>query len=87
MSEARYCPVCKGARYGKFCLRCGGLTVEAMFKCPHCNEEISVVSKFCTECGKPIHEAVVKHIAAQMQSRKEKDISVSSGIAGPEAAR
>lgn len=63
--------MCKGARFGKFCQVCGGPTLDAILKCPHCNENANVYSKFCCECGKPIHEEVKEHLAREMQKGKE----------------
>lgn len=80
-NEARFCPVCKVARYGTFCHFCGGPTIDAMLKCPHCEENASVYSKFCTECGKPIHEEVKDHMAREMQ--KMKGVKTGNGSGSP----
>lgn len=77
--EARYCPVCRGARFGKFCHFCGGPTITVSLKCPHCSENATVLSKFCCECGKPIHEEVREHIAREMQKNKEVKDGEGSG--------
>jgi len=93
-----YCPVCRSARYGKFCFTCGGPLIEAMFPCNHCKEQTSVLCRFCTECGKPVHEQVATHIAKCMQGIKEDkndkgtsgsdDLDdIRGGVAGPEGAR
>ena len=57
----KYCLECSNLCYGyeKFCPRCGKGTVETEFKCPYCEEAVSIVDRFCTRgCGKPIQEAV-----------------------------
>ena len=40
--------------------------MAGMLECPHCydtfKEKVSIVSKFCGSCGKPIQEAIEEHI-------------------------
>ena len=59
--ENNYCPECKVLCSGKYCWRCGKRSVAGMFKCPHCENDVSVVAQFCGSCGKPIQEAIKGH--------------------------
>ena len=59
---------CGWTTNGKFCGRCGAATIPYFLKCPHCKKQITAMSKFCEECGKPVQEEVRAYIALQ---RKE----------------
>ena len=63
--ENRYCPECGVACDKKFCWRCGRQAVNAMMTCPQCERRVSIVGKFCGECGKPIQEAIKEHIVEE----------------------
>jgi len=80
-NKSTYCPVCKGPRFGAFCFRCGGPTIPATLECPHCKEQVSVISNFCSECGKPIQEQVKNFMAKELQRKPVQQVP------GPEGAR
>ena len=42
----------------KFCRFCGKAAIDFFFPCPHCGKEISVMCKFCEQCGRPVQEEV-----------------------------
>lgn len=65
-----WCPECGVTCSGKFCWRCGGETISVMLKCPHCENEVTVIGQFCGFCGKPIHEAIKEHVKEE-RGRKE----------------
>jgi predicted amidophosphoribosyltransferase len=52
------CPKCsKEVSFLKYCKNCGQ---QLQRECPSCNIPISVTSKFCTSCGKPVEPMVEK---------------------------
>jgi len=60
--ENNFCVDCNVLCSGKFCWKCGKVTIPMLLACPHCKADVSVLSKFCENCGKPIHEAAQEHI-------------------------
>ena len=69
---SRYCVSCRNSRDGRFCYKCGEKTISSMLKCPECKKEVSMMDKFCEECGKPIHEAIKAHIEKERKEVVEK---------------
>jgi len=57
-----YCPECSVLCGEKFCWRCGKKSINGMLMCPHCENEVSIIGKFCGFCGKPIQEEIKEHI-------------------------
>lgn len=57
-----YCPECKVVCSEKFCWRCGKESIDAILKCPNCEEDVTLIGAFCGNCGKPIQEAIKQHI-------------------------
>ena len=68
-----YCPECSVLCQGRFCWRCGKKTVSGFLKCPFCEEEVSVIGKFCTNCGKPIQEAIEEHVRKEREEVNNAD--------------
>ena len=60
--EHKYCIRCKFVREGNFCWNCGNERISVKLDCPHCEKPVSMIDKFCTNCGKPIQEAIQAHI-------------------------
>lgn len=53
-----YCKLCSMIASGKFCWKCGEKTVDYILACPFCKTKISLLNKFCEECGKPVQDVV-----------------------------
>lgn len=71
-SEVTYCSECNSTAVGaKFCGVCGCKMMPAFIKCPHCMDEISVRSKFCAGCGRPV-QAVVKAFIESHEAEAKK---------------
>ena len=68
-----YCPECKIICIGPFCRLCGERSIAAIIKCPHCENEVTILCKFCEFCGKPIQEEIKEHIAKERGGEKVGD--------------
>ena len=68
-----WCGDCKMWMGDKYCWSCGQETVKALLKCPYCKAEVSVLSKFCGSCGRPVQEAVQLHIQNQRKGGGDND--------------
>ena len=67
-----YCAECNLLSFDdeKFCQFCGSKLINSMFKCPHCKKEISVASKFCNKCGKPVGDAAGEEIEQRLRDSR-----------------
>ena len=74
-----YCVKCKNLCSGDYCKWCSNKTIPMMLKCPHCDFEISLLGKFCDNCGKPIQEAIQIHIAKWEGGKQEREDEVKCG--------
>lgn len=80
MSEGmKVCSVegCNWPSMGKFCPKCGAVTIPHDMPCPYCKKLVSVMGKFCEECGKPMQEAVK---VFREKERKEVEKNGSCGV-------
>ncbi len=75
-----YCPECKVLVSEKFCWSCGRKSVGGIVKCLHCGEEVTILGKFCGNCGKPIQEAVQEHIKIERERRREEVKPIQEAI-------
>ncbi len=57
-----WCVKCETSTTQKHCTRCGKKTIPAYIRCPKCDAEVFVLSKFCGECGRPVQEEVNEHV-------------------------